>query len=128
MFDKAKEKISKIASGEFIQDHVSESIQSISEIIPLLKKNGYSLEGIELELGIPTGITVGLKRNGEAVEQLKEIEALVEGQKVKSWIVGSLIKINSMQDMFHKVNVEIDEVKIGLKLPPSINVKLKPKK
>ncbi|MCB1178116.1 MAG: hypothetical protein KDK36_11095, partial [Leptospiraceae bacterium] len=70
MLEKAKEKLEKLRSGELFQEHIGESIQSVSELAPILKKNGYELKDIELELGLPTGITICLVRNNEVLGSL----------------------------------------------------------
>ena len=126
MFEKAKEKLGKFTSGEFVQEHVSEAIQSISELAPLLKKNGYTIQDIELELGLPTGIAVTFRRNENVTEELSKLLEECEGEKIKSWIIKSILKVNQMQEMFKKGKLEIFELKIGIKIPPSVSVKLKP--
>lgn len=126
MFEKIKEQAGKIASGEFFQEHVDEAMQSIQELVPILKKNGYNLEYMELEMGFPTGISLCLVRNDVDLGDLAALAKEYEGKKVKSWIISSLMKVNSAQEKFKKSKMEISEVEIGLKLPPSLILRLKP--
>ncbi len=126
MLEKIKEQILKIATGDFFQEHIQESISSIQELTPILVKNGYELEALNLELGFPTGITIELKRNAEQLGDLEALEKESEGQKIKSLIIKSIRKINSGKEKFKKSGLEISEIHIGIKVPPVLNVKLRP--
>jgi hypothetical protein len=126
MFEKMKEQLGKLTSGEFVQEHVQEAMESIESLVPILKKNGYTLEYTELEMGFPTGISLCFVRNENPLGDLSQLAKEYEGKKVKSWIISSLMKVQSSQEKLKKSKMEIWEIEIGLKIPPSLIVRLKP--
>ena len=137
-----KPKIDRIVDGtiqekaaEALKEKVSEVLESLNELIPILMKNGYVLDGVETEIGIPPRIRVVLERSREATKSLKSItqqknlESItqqVEGNGIKEIIIKSLLTINKMQDTLEKSNFTISGADIGISFPPTVTTRIRP--
>lgn len=131
--DKAKEKIAdaqeNIASlsiDEQVKQKTTEVLKAINELVPVLRKNGYAIRSVKVEIGIPPKIMLSLDRINASTELLEDILKEVDGDKIKTGIVKSLITINKMQDTFRKSRFEIGGLDIKLTFPPSVGIKLVP--
>lgn len=137
-----KPKIDRIVDGtiqekaaEALKERVAEVLESLNELIPILMKNGYVLDGVETEIGIPPKIRVVLERSREATKSLKSatqqknlesVTQQVGGNGIKEIIIKSLLIINKMQDTLEKSNFTISGADIGISFPPTVTTRIKP--
>jgi hypothetical protein len=113
-------------AAEVLKGKVAEVLKSLNELIPILKKNGYMLDVVVTEIGIPPKIRVVLGRSREATKNLESVMQQVGGDGIKAIIIKSLIIINKMQDTLEKSNFTICGVDIGVSFPPTITARIRP--
>lgn len=113
-------------AAEVLKGKVAEVLKSLNELIPILEKNGYTLYGVETEIGIPPRIRVVFDRCGEATKNLESIMQQVGGSGIKAIILKSLLTINKMQDTLEKSNFTICGADVGISFPPTVTARIKP--
>ncbi len=123
-----KEKVSSI--NETISDFKEEgrdkllnSVNGLTNVIPLVAQTGYTLKSVNVELSLPPGITMQfVKQENISKEKRDEIlEANKDNELLKS-IVKALVMADEFHNKIKMGNLKMSTISISLSLPPKVSI------
>ena len=110
-------------AAEMGAQKAKETMDQTNKLLQLLQDAGYIIGDLEMELAVPPTANITLKA-GQRVSDSK-LEALCQANKdndVLSLVLSGLIQANKLSDSVKLATIELKEVKISLKTPPSITL------
>lgn len=126
LLDKAKEKAGGLASKG--KEKLENAIKEIGGLAPVLASGGFSLDNVDVGLGLPPSVSVGIgcsSGDEESVQKLLSRDDLSKTQRV---LITSLQKVFGMQAVVNRNNFRISGMSVDLSLPPSVSMTLTPVK
>jgi hypothetical protein len=121
-------KKTKDALADFGAEKTRDALSEVNVLLKLLQDAGYEVGQLEVELGVPPKITIGLKTQREVSEE--KLDAILRDNQDKSVlaaILGSLIQANKLRDAVKVETLELKDVQIVLTTSPNITLQWKEK-
>lgn len=125
MQDGVEDKIADVS--EAAQDKVEKAINDVNEILPVIQELGYTVDGVNIAIGIIPDITIDISGLAKTIEDTKYQQILEEhkGHTLRISVVKALQTMSSMHQKIRFGQMESDNASITLGLPPKITLKFK---
>jgi len=123
--DSVKDKISEVSEAG--QEKIKEMIDGVNEILPAIRELGYSVEGINISIGLIPDITIEVGGLSKTIQDAKYQQILEEhkDRKLLISVIKTLQTTSSMQQKIGFMQMHSDNASITLGLPPKISLKFK---
>ena len=107
-----------------VNDKLKEVMDEINDIMPIIKEVGYSVNEVEVELGVlPKIIPHFRKIEDMSEEEMNIVIEKYKDRKLTYLIVSSLAKAASMQKSIQLSSLKFTEVEIEAGAVPSVKLK-----
>jgi hypothetical protein len=130
--DKAKDVRSSVAekiseASEAGQEKLKEAMGEVNGIVPALGELGYSVESIQLGVGLIPDISIEVSGLTKTMDEATFHRVLEEqaGNKVLSVVLRTLQSASALQHKLHIMGMRSDTAVITLGLPPKLTLKFK---
>jgi hypothetical protein len=125
MNDTLKDSISQLKElKEAGTDKISELVNNILELAPLIEVTGFNMKDISVDIGIPPGISIAFSKEKDidsaAIDQLLEEN---EDKEMLRIIVKSLQKADSAQKAMKLGDYKFRGLNMKLGFPPDMSLK-----
>ncbi len=129
---KAKEAQASVAdriadASESVQGKVLDATAGVNEILPVIRELGYTVEGINVAVGLIPDVTIDISGLAKTIEDGRYQEVLEE-HKDSKLRVGVIKALQGMSLMHQKVQIgqmTQDTASITLGFPPKVTLKFK---
>ncbi len=110
------------------EDKLLETANAISKNRPVFEEAGYTVSGMEMELGLNPRVVANFRRHAEV--PLREQELLIAELEKKPPAEGnlvvlmlkSLLKVQAMENRVHLDQLALAEVTLEIGIPPSARI------
>jgi hypothetical protein len=134
--DKAQEKVGDGAAA--VRDSVgrigdigqlgSEATQALTddlnELLPAIRRSGYHVQGIDLDVGIPPRIAVHCHLESQVSEADRAaLLASLEGHRIASAAIGALFRVSDLQKGLALGTLKPSDVILELGMNPAVKVR-----
>jgi hypothetical protein len=106
---------------------LKEMTDEVDEILPLIRELGYSVDGIQVGVGLIPDIVIEISGLTKTLDE-KAYRRILEEKKDKKLlcsVLKTLQTASGLHDKIHIVGMKSDSAAITLGLPPKINLKFK---
>jgi hypothetical protein len=136
VFQKMKDKAKGVQTGiagtiskasEAGSTKLKEMTDEVDEILPLIRELGYSVDGIQVGVGLIPEIVIEISGLAKTLDE-KAYHRILEEKKDKKLlcsVLKTLQTASGLHDKIHIVGMKSDSAAITLGLPPKINLKFK---
>lgn len=111
-------------AGGGVQEKIKEILAEFNDAIPAIKEIGYTVNEVEIELGLPPKIIPHFnKENDVDQETIDSVIDKYKDKKITSLVLSSLSKAASLQDGVHIGALKFAEVEIEIGVVPTVKIK-----
>jgi hypothetical protein len=132
MFDKAKESASKAKSGalsklgelqEVGAEKINESLKQFNAARPYLKKAGYALSELEIELGLPPKVTSHFQHTDVDQADVEQAFVELEGNALGTSVLTLLVKAAELQSKIQVYEMSFAYIEVEVGIVPTVTLK-----
>ena len=132
MFDKAKESASKAKSGalsklgelqEVGAEKINESLKQFNAARPYLKKAGYALSELEIELGLPPKVTSHFQHTDVDQADVEQAFVELEGNALGTSVLTLLVKAAELQGKIQVYEMSFAYIEVEVGIVPTVTLK-----
>ena len=132
LIDKAKQTAADVKdkvgdpSGK-VGDAILAVVNDLNDALPHLSKAGYTMDELEIEVGIPPKLTPHFSVDETLAENTKQSLTDLEGNTVGYALFKALLKAADLQQKIVINDMSFDRIEIELGLIPAVRLSYKPK-
>ncbi len=118
----------KIADAtEAVQGKISDAIGEVNEIMPVIKELGYTVDGINIAVGLIPDVTLDISGLAKTVEDSRYREMLEEhkGHTLRIGVIKALQNLSVMQQKIQIGRMQSDNASITLGFPPKVSLEFR---
>lgn len=120
-----KEKLSDISESG--SDKLKEMLADIDAMLPLIRELGYTIEGVQVEIGLIPNVAIDIGGLTKAMDE-ETFRRVLEENKEKKLLVGIIRTLQTTSILQQKIKfgqMESNSATIVLNIPPKITLKFK---
>lgn len=117
--DGVLDKLSEVS--EVGQERIKDAVEMVNELLPVVLECGYSVEGIDVSIGLVPEITIEIGGLNTTIEEAK-YQQILETHKERKMLLG-VIRALQTTSKIRFLQMRADRGKITLGLPPKISLK-----
>ena len=110
-----------------VGDAILDVVSSLNDSLPHLAKAGYTMEELEIELGVPPKLIPHFTVDGALVENAEQALIDLEGNIIGSALFKALLKATALQQKIVINGMSFSRIEIQLGLVPAVRLCYKQK-
>ena len=110
-----------------VGDAILDVVSSLNDSLPHLAKAGYTMEELEIELGVPPKLIPHFTVDGALVENAEQALIDLEGNIIGSALFKALLKAAALQQKIVIKGMRFSRVEIELGIVPAVRLCYKQK-
>jgi hypothetical protein len=105
-----------------VGDAILEVVSSLNDSLPHLAKAGYTMDELEIEIGVPPKLIPHFTVEGALVENAEQVLTDLEGNIIGSALLKALLKAAALQQKIVINGMSFSRVEIQLGLVPAVRL------
>jgi len=105
-----------------VGDAILEVVTSLNDSLPHLAKAGYTMDELEIEIGVPPKLIPHFTVEGALVENAEQVLTDLEGNIIGSALLKALLKAAALQQKIVINGMSFSRVEIQLGLVPAVRL------
>jgi hypothetical protein len=108
-------------------DRAKAAMADLNAALPLLKRAGYALNGVTLQLGVPPKLTpVFTLAESVPDDDIERLLAENPDAKLAAMLVKTLVSAHRLQSAIHIGGLRPTGIAVDITFPPSVSIKFEP--
>ena len=105
-----------------VRDAILDVVSSLNDSLPHLAKAGYTMDELEIEIGVPPKLIPHFTVEGALVENAEQVLTDLEGNIIGSALLKALLKAAALQQKIVINGMSFSRVEIQLGLVPAVRL------
>ena len=105
-----------------VGDAIFDVVSSLNDSLPHLAKAGYTMDELEIEIGVPPKLIPHFTVEGALVENAEQVLTDLEGNIIGSALFKALLKAAALQQKIVINDMSFSRVEIQLGLVPAVRL------